>query len=382
MIVEQMDFQPCVMPLEDKNWRFALGAMSTSRGLVVSVRSDSGHAGYGYANASPHMGSTFESLPAELERFKPLVIGKDAFALEAILQELDRSMSGANQAKAGIDCALHDLRARALGVPLYALLGGKVRASVPVLRILALKSPPDMAGEAGRLLERGYRYFKIKLHGEVALDVARVKAIRERVGEEAHLTVDANQSYTVKDAICAINRMARYRIDLVEQPVSRRDLKGLQLVTRSVPVTVEADEAAGTIDEIMTLVGDRIVDAVSLKIPKLGGLRNALSAARICEAGSVKYRLGAHVGSRLVNAHAMHLAAALPQMDYACELGEFSRMREDPFAGLEVVDGMLTVPDRPGCGVDPVAAGNSTTLKHDREKWVPVFGKDHAPSIS
>jgi len=191
-------------------------------------------------------------------------------------------MSGANQAKAGIDCALHDLRARALGVPLHDLLGGKVRDSVPVLRILALKSPDEMAGEAGRLWERGYRYFKIKLHGEVELDVARVKAIRERVGEAAHLTVDANQSYTVKDAIHAINRMARYRIDLAEQPVSKRDLKGLALVTRSVPVTVEADEGAGTIDEIMTLVGDRIVDAVSLKIPKLGGLRNALAAARIC----------------------------------------------------------------------------------------------------
>jgi L-Ala-D/L-Glu epimerase len=362
MIVEQMDFEPCEMPLEDKNWRFALGAMSTSRGFLVRLGSDSGHCGYGYANASPHMGSTFESLPQELARFKLLVLGKNPFAIAAILEELDRSLNGGNQAKAAIDCALHDLSARALGVPLYRLLGGKVRDSVPVLRILALKSPPEMAGEAGKLLDRGYRYFKIKLHGEVALDVARVKAIRERVGAEAHLTVDANQSYAPKDAIHAINRMAEHRIDLVEQPVSRRDLKGLALVTRSVPVTVEADEGAGTIDEIMTLVAERIVDAVSLKIPKLGGLRNALAAARICEAGGVKYRLGAHVGSRLINAHAIHLAAALPQMDYACELGEFSRMHGDPFAGIEVVDGMLAVPDRPGCGVDPVAPARAGTL--------------------
>ena len=80
-----------------------------------------------------------------------------------------------------------------------------------------------------------------------------------------------------------------------------------------------------------------------------------MAAARICEAGKVKYRLGAHVGTRLVNAHAIHLAAALPLMDYACELGEFSRMYDDPFAGIEVVDGMLAVPDRAGCGVEPVA---------------------------
>jgi L-alanine-DL-glutamate epimerase-like enolase superfamily enzyme len=90
-------------------------------------------------------------------------------------------------------------------------------------------------------------------------------------------------------------------------------------------------------------------------------LRNALAAARICEAGKVKYRLGAHVGTRLGNAHAIHLAAALPGVDYACELGEFSRMFNDPFAGIEVVNGELAVPDGPGCGVEPAAQA------HDRK---------------
>jgi L-alanine-DL-glutamate epimerase-like enolase superfamily enzyme len=359
MKVKSVEFEPCVMPLEDKNWKFALGTASTSRGWIVRISSDEGHAGYGYSNSSPHMGSTFESLPHELERFKPHVLGRDPFAIEAILHELDRSLAGGSQAKAGIDCALHDLCARALGIPLYNLLGGKVRSSVPVLRIVAIKTPSEMAEQAQKLLDQGYRYFKIKVHGDVDEDVARVKAIRERLGADAHLTIDANQSYTPKDAITAINRMAEYRLDLVEQPVSRHDLKGLELVTRSVPVVVEADEGAGTIDEIMTLVSNRIVDAVSLKIQKLGGLRNALAAARICEAGHVKYRLGAHVGTRLGNAHAINLAAALPGVDYACELGEFTRMYNDPFAGLEVFDGVLTVPDGPGCGVEPVAAGEA-----------------------
>jgi L-alanine-DL-glutamate epimerase-like enolase superfamily enzyme len=355
MKVKSVEFEQCVMPLEDKNWKFALGSSSSSRGWIVRLTSDEGHSGYGYSNSSPHMGSTFESLPHELERFKPHVLGKDPFAIEAILQELDRSLAGGSQAKAGIDCALHDLCARALGLPLYNLLGGKVRESVPVLRIVAIKTPSEMADQAQKLLDQGYRYFKIKVHGDVEEDVARVKAIRERVGADAHLTIDANQSYTPKDAITAINRMAEYRLDLVEQPVSRHDLKGLELVTRSVPVVVEADEGAGTIDEIMTLVSNRIVDAVSLKIQKLGGLRNALAAARICEAAHVKYRLGAHVGTQLGNAHAVALAAALPGVDYACELGEFTRMYNDPFGGLKVVDGVITVPDGPGSGVEPVA---------------------------
>jgi L-alanine-DL-glutamate epimerase-like enolase superfamily enzyme len=355
MIIKTVDIEPCVMQLEDKNWKFALGGASTSRGYIVRLRSDDGHVGYGYANSSPHMGSTFETLPAELERFKAILLGKDPFAIELILKELDRSLTGASQAKAGIDCALHDLCARSLGIPLYNLLGGKVRERVPVLRIVAIKSPEEMAANAEKLVTQGYRYLKIKVHGDVDEDVARVKAIRERVGKDVHLTIDANQSYTPKAAITAINRMAEHRLDLVEQPVSRRDLEGLALVTRSVPVVVEADEGAGTVDEIMRLVENRIVDAVSLKIQKLGGLRNAIAAARICEAGNVKYRLGAHVGTRLGNAHAIHLAAALTGVEYACELGEFSRMYNDPFAGLEVINGMLDVPTGPGCGVQPVA---------------------------
>ena len=149
MIITSVEFEPCVMPLEDKNWTFALGTASTSRGYIVRLTSDSGHVGYGYSNPSPHMGSTFESLPAELERFKPHVLGKDPFAIEAILMALDRSLTGASQAKAGIDCALHDLCTRSLGVPLYNLLGGKVRDKVPVLRIVAIKTPAERSSTSG-----------------------------------------------------------------------------------------------------------------------------------------------------------------------------------------------------------------------------------------
>src|SRR5262245_33154710 len=155
MVVEDFVTQRCEMPLEDKDWKFALASVSSARGYVVVIRSTGGHVGYGYAPAIPHMGSSFESLPTELERFKPIVVGRDPFAIEAILRDLEVSLSGASQAKAAIDCALHDLMARVLGVPLYNLLGGKVRERVPVLRILALKAPQEMAAIAGKLFDQG-----------------------------------------------------------------------------------------------------------------------------------------------------------------------------------------------------------------------------------
>jgi len=351
MIIRDFDIEPCTMRKEDPTWRFALGGGPVTDGHVVRIATEDGVEGFGYASATPHMGSTKDTLSAELELFRPLVIGKDARGIEAILKVLDRALRAAPQAKAAIDCALHDRLARSLGVPLNVLFGGTVRDSVPILRIVAIKTAAEMAVQAQKLVDKGYRYLKIKVHGDVDEDVARVAAIRKQVGDAVHLTIDANQAYTPKDAIAALNRMAEHRIDLVEQPVDAEDFEGLALVTRTVLVTVEADEAAGSLGEVFELVSRRAVDAVSLKIPKLGGLRNTLAAARLCEAGHVRYRLGAAVGSRLLAAQGLHLACALPGVDYACELAEFDRLLDDPFEGLEVKDGVLKLPPGAGSGV-------------------------------
>ncbi len=272
-------------------------------------------------------------------------------------------MHGNNQAKSGIDCALHDLLARRLGVPICDLFGGPAVREFPSLRILPIKSPADMAKNARMLADKGVRHFKIKVHGEVDEDVARVEAIRAEVGPDAHLTIDANQSYAPKDAIRALNAMAASRIDLAEQPVHANDLIGLKTVTQAVPITVEADEAAYSLDQVMILVRERIVDAISLKITKLGGLRKTFAAAQICAAGGVRFRMGAHVGPMLLAAHAMQLAAALPGIWYASELTEFDGLAEDRWEGLKLVDGVLHHSDAIGCGVTPKAGAAQSLRK-------------------
>ena len=246
MIIRDFEIAPCTMRKEDPTWRFALAASPVTDGHVLRIATDDGHEGFGYASATTHMGSTKDTLAAELELFRPLVIGRDPRNIEAILIELDKALRGAPQSKAAIDCALHDLLARSLGVPLNVLFGGMVRDSVPMLRILAIKTPPEMAAAAQKLVDKGYRYLKIKVHGHVEEDVARVAAIRRQVGDDVHLTIDANQSYTPKNAIRALNIMAEYNVELAEQPVRIDDLRGLKLVTDSVPITVEADESANS----------------------------------------------------------------------------------------------------------------------------------------
>jgi L-alanine-DL-glutamate epimerase-like enolase superfamily enzyme len=353
MKITALTIDPCIMRKEDPTWAFALAASPITEGWIVSIHTDAGMTGYGYASATAHMGASMEGMKGTLERLEPILVDRDPADMAAIRVALDRALSGNNQAKAGIDNALFDLNARMLDVPLNRLFGGAVNTAFPVLRILAIKKPAEMASQAQILVDQGYTYLKIKVHGEVADDVARVKAIRKQVGDHVHLTIDANQSYSTKNAIAALNRMAEYNIDLVEQPVPIDDLKGLKLVTEQVPVAVEADESAGSLAEVAYLVEHRIVDAVSLKIAKLGGLWNTMIAAHLCATGNIKYRFGAHVGSRLLNAHAMQLAAALPDVWYACEFGEFARLLDAPFEGIEVVDGIIHLPSGAGSGVQP-----------------------------
>lgn len=355
MKIAEIRIDPCNLAKDDPEWRFALAANPLTEGWAVSIIAEDGAIGYGYGSAMPHYGAPLEGVKANLEAFKATLTGRDSRRIAELLNELDRHVVGNNQAKAAIDCALHDLFARRLGIPLCELFGGPVREEFESLRILPIKSPEDMAANARLLMKKGVRHFKIKVHGDVEEDVARVAAIREETGPDAGLTIDANQSYSPKDAIRAITAMAEFGIDLAEQPVAAQDIRGLKLVTDSVPVTVEADEAADSLAQVAALVRDRAVDAVSLKITKLGGLRNTIAAARICEAGGVRYRLGAHVGPRLIAAHAAHMAATLPGIWYPCELTEFDRLLDDPFEGLEVEDGILRLPEGPGCGVRPRA---------------------------
>jgi L-alanine-DL-glutamate epimerase-like enolase superfamily enzyme len=350
MKIEKIDILLADMPQADPKWRFAIHANRVSRGWIVAITTDDGILGHGYASATKHMGASSEGLKGVLDDFVRLLVGRDPLEIEAIMTDLNHHLRGMNQAKAAIDCALHEIVARSLEVPLHVLFGGKLRSEFPVLRVLSLKAPQEMAAKAQELVDAGYRDIKIKVDGRLELDAARVRAVREQVGPDIRLTIDANQAYRPKAAIRLASKVADLAVEIFEQPCDAQDHVGLKLVTEHSPIAIEADESAGSLHEVMALVANRVVDLVSLKIPKLGGLRNTLAAARVCEAGDIPCRLGAHVGPRLLTAQAMHLAASLPQLSFACEFGEFVRLCNDITEGVENHDGLIRLPAGIGSG--------------------------------
>lgn len=339
------------MPKDDPEWKFALGGEPVNRGFVLRLEADDGTEGYGYCSDAFHYGVTLGGLRGALEAFVPRLEGRDPYAYEAIMRDLDAVLFYNEQAKAAVDVALHDLVARSLGVPVYQLLGGLVRETIPVIRILALKEPEAMAANAQKLVDQGYRHLKIKVGGDLRTDVARLRAIRARVGPDVHFTIDANQSYAPREAIRAIRAMEEFGLDLVEQPVRADDFDGLAEVSHAVDTLVEADESAKSLPDIFRLLQMRAVGSISLKLMKLGGLRNCKLAAGMCKAANVRCRVGAAVGSRIANAACMHFIASTPNIDYACEVGEFARLLNDPATGLEVENGSLRVPRGPGLGI-------------------------------
>ena len=182
---------------------------------------------------------------------------------------------------------------------------------IPQARIVPIKAPDDMAANARHLQEEGYRALKLKFSGDADVDVARVAAVRQAVGNDVMLMIDTNMAYTAKAFIRTFSRIDRYDIALVEQPVAASDTAGLKLITTTLPVPIEADESAGSVADVYDLVTQRAVDVINLKITKLGGLRNVMAAVNICEAGGVSCRLGAAFGPSLLQSFSAHVAGML-----------------------------------------------------------------------
>ena len=160
MKIVEARVEESILPKKDKDWKFALAANPMTEGWIVSIRDEDGTVGYGYASTMNHYGAPHEAVKGALDRLCKRLIGRDAREIASIMDDLDHAMAGNNQAKSGIDCALHDLAARRLGVPICDLFGGPAVREFATLRILPIKSPADMAKNARTLARQGRAAFQ------------------------------------------------------------------------------------------------------------------------------------------------------------------------------------------------------------------------------
>lgn len=264
--------------------------------LLVEIEDDSGLIGHGEAVPWPTWprGHTGRALQAIIEdEYRPLLLGRDPRFLGEIIPSLVAAVLDAPFALAAVEMALWDLIGMAAAQPLYELLGGRARQAVPLHYSIGLKDAAAVAQEAAAARSQGFTDFKLKVGGDdFDAELAVLAALRAEVGPASRIRVDANQAWTVPEAILRIKELNRYRLDLVEQPVSYRDLAGMATVRRATGVPLLADEACYDAADVLRIAQLGAADVVNVKLAKAGGIWHALKMVHVATAAGLPCFMG------------------------------------------------------------------------------------------
>jgi len=326
-------------------FRIAHGASDERRNVLVRLQMGE-LTGLGEAAAVPQYHDTQESLTAYLESVAPILEAADfddPFFLDDILALLP---PGPQAARAAVDIALHDLWGQRLGQPLYRLFGLNPGRAPDTSFTIAIDTPEVMAERA---VASGFPILKIKLGSpDDEAIIAAVRRACDEDGRHVRLCADANAGWTVEQALDLIPRLAKYDLEMIEQPLPADDIEGLRrLHAQNFGLPIYADESARTSQEVAALAG--VVDGIVVKLMKTGGLREALRTIHTARAHGMGLMLSCMVESSVGVSAAAHLA---PLCDFA-DLDGPLLVRNDPYLGVQYAGARLLLPDRPGLGLQP-----------------------------
>jgi L-alanine-DL-glutamate epimerase-like enolase superfamily enzyme len=327
-------------------WELArrLGSRATSFAVLeVQLQAD-GYSGFGEVAPSRRHGESLASAAAFLERAHPLLadLPPDPGAFRQRLAELP---AGQLAARAALDAALHDLSAKLRGQPVWRLLG-LARGGPPTSYTLSLDEPAAMAA-AARRASRQFRRLKLKLGGQDGQDAERVSAVR--AATSLPLSVDANEGWTLDQAVALLPRLAALDVDLVEQPLPSGDPTGPRLKALS-PLPIYLDEECTGLADLPRCAASG--HGVNLKLSKCGGIGETIRLAHAARDLGLGLMIGCQGESSLGLAAAAQIASLF---DYA-DLDANLLLARDPWQGLALVEGVQLPADAPGLGVWPRAA--------------------------
>ena len=334
--------------------------------VMVKVMAD-GVTGYGQIRpvgpshiVADTTGSTFCNL---CEVYAPKLIGQDLFDLETHGRIYDQFLFGNPAARAALDHAIHDAMGKALGVPVYKLLGGKCQARIP------LEWSVGMARDTGQMIDEARRAID-EFHIPVIClkggdtrgplhDVKVLTDVRKALGDHVMIGLDPNTAWTVADTLAAMPALKENRLMYLEQPIARRDLRGLAEIRRAAGgIPIMADESVFTLDDAFELAREKAADVFCIKLYKVGGIRAAKKITAVAESAQIRINAGAICAfSQLEAAATAHFYASIPiQMtmgaaEFVFGLGVFGPDPLVPEPGLLMENGHAILTDRPGLGI-------------------------------
>lgn len=334
----------------------ATGTMHYAQNMVIKIHTDEGIIGWGECSAFPMIvGETQLSCYNIAKDFAAYLKGKDPLAITERLTELDTIIAGNYTAKSAFDLALYDIAAKAAGKPLYAFLGGKSKPIETDLTI-GIDTPESMAKDAIDFVKQGVNIIKVKLGKDPTEDIERIKSIRDAIGYDTKIRIDANQGWAKEKALKVLEGLAPYQIEFCEQPMRKYYDDYLPALCAASPIAIMADESVFTHHDARRLITEKACHSINIKFSKSGGIHEAIKIHDIAKANNIPCMMGGMLESRLALSAKMHFAMAMDNIKYydmdTCLLGHL----EDPIIGGVQFNGMhLSISDTPGIGaeVDP-----------------------------
>jgi muconate/chloromuconate cycloisomerase len=296
-----------------------------------------------------------ETIKIIVERYlAPHLIGTDVFNISSALQTMSRAVTGNASAKAALEMALFDLKARALNVSISELLGGRLRNAIPIAWTLASGDTQRDIDSAVEMIECGrHNRFKVKLgFRSPKEDLVHMEALSYCLGSKAYLRVDVNQAWDEQVASVYIPELESLGVELIEQPVARENSHALRRLSHSNRVAIMADESLSTLASAFDLARDRSVDVFSLKLCNMGGICATQKIAAIAEASGIASYGGTMLDSTIGTSVALHLYSTIPSLPFGCELiGPFVLADTLSQESLEIRDYELQIPSGVGHGM-------------------------------
>ncbi|WP_420115105.1 mandelate racemase/muconate lactonizing enzyme family protein [Pseudactinotalea sp.] len=341
--------------------------------VLIELRTDEGVVGWGEGTALAQWGGDYGryygETPATIRHilqtiYAPVLIGADPRDLQGVLARMDAGVRGHHYARTAVEAALLDLNARAAGIPVYQLLGGRRRDRVSIAHSIGLMPLEAVLDELELVLEEGISTIKLKVGEDRARDIEVVTRVRERCGAGIDIQVDANGGWRhAPEALRMIEAIQAAEPRFIEQPVA--GIVELEQLARWVRVPLMADESAWTARDVLEISRRSAAALVSIYTSKAGGLLNAMRMDAVAQACGIGTNVNGSGESGIGNLANVHLAAAMASMTEASVFPitglESNRptqtamavytddLLSEPFG---YVDGQVVVPDGPGWGID------------------------------
>lgn len=351
MIITHTEIYRYTIPMVP--FTIATGTMEFAQNLFIRIHTSAGITGVGECSAFPMIAGETQATCFEMAKdFAKLWKNKPANAIDDRLQELDLFTAGNYTAKSAFDLALYDIAAKAANQPLYQFLGGE-RKDIESDLTIGIDTPEKMAATATDFKTRGVNIIKVKLGKKPADDIERIRQIRQAIGDDTRIRIDANQGWSYEDAITALTALGEYHIEFCEQPMRKWNDELLPQLCNISPIPLMADESVFTHHDAERIIRNKACAYINIKFAKSGGIHEALLINEVAEKNDIPCMMGGMLESRVALTAKVHFAMAKNNIRFydldTCLLGHLA----DPVIGGVSYSGMhLQLSDAPGIGAD------------------------------